>query len=100
MDHTNCSHCRAPLPAPRSRLLGALVLGLAYLVLFAFGLVYACMGPLGLMFLPFFLPGAIGAITGAHAYASADESCPACGKLIELEAESIAPRPGTLLAQT
>jgi hypothetical protein len=100
MDHTNCSHCRAPLPAPRSRLLGGLVLGLAYVVTFAFAFGYACLGPLGLMVLPFFLPGAIGAITCAHEYASAVESCPACEKVIERKAETIAPRPGTLVAQT
>jgi hypothetical protein len=100
MDHTECSHCRAPLPAPRSRLLGGLVLGLAYVVTFAFAFGYACLGPLGLMILPFFLPGAIGAITCAHTYASSGECCPACGKLIELQPKSVVPRPGTLVAQT
>jgi hypothetical protein len=77
-----------------------LVVGLAYVVTFAFALVYACLGPLGLTLLPFFLPGAIGAITCAHSYASSGEFCPACGKLIERKAETIVPRPGTLLAQT
>lgn len=100
MDHSNCSHCRAPLPAPRSRLLGGVVLTLAYVVSFAFAFIYACMGPLGLVFLPFFLPGAIGAITCAHAYASEGEACPACGKLIERETKSAVPRPSTLVAQT
>jgi hypothetical protein len=99
MDHTNCSHCRASLPAPRPPLLGGLVLGLAYVVSFAFAFIYACMGPLGLMVLPFFLPGAIAAITCAHAYADAGESCPACGKLIEREAKSMVPRPSTVVAR-
>lgn len=100
MDHAQCSHCRAPLPAPRSRLLGGLALGVAYVVSFAFAFIYACMGPVGLMVLPFFLPGTIAAITCAHTYADAGECCPACGKLVERKARSVVPRPGTLVAQT
>lgn len=99
----NCPHCRVPLPVPRSPLLGGLVLGVAYVVTFAFLFVYACMGPLGLVLLPFFLPGAIAGITCAHVYASEGECCPACGKLIEREtsqATSIAPPSGTLVAQS
>lgn len=99
MDHTNCSHCRTALPAPRSSLLRGFVLGVAYVVSFAFAFIYACMGPLGLMVLPFFLPGAIAAITCAHAYAGADESCPGCGKLVEREARSMIPRPSTVVAR-
>jgi hypothetical protein len=81
-------------------MLGGLVLGLAYVVTFAFAFIYACLGPLGLMVLPFFLPGAIAAITSAHSYASASELCPACGKLVEREATSFVPRPTTLVAQS
>lgn len=99
MDHTNCSHCRTALPAPRSSLLRGFVLGVAYVVSFAFAFIYACMGPLGLMVLPFFLPGAIAAITCAHAYADAGESCPGCGKPVEREARSMIPRPSTVVAR-
>jgi hypothetical protein len=99
MTHTNCTHCRAPLPAPRSALLRGSVLGLAYVVTFAFVFGYACTGPLGLMVLPFFLPGAIGAITAAHEFASVDGSCPDCGRLVEPEPESVAATPVAAVAR-
>ncbi len=80
---TNCPHCRAILPAPRSRLLTGLALIGAYTVSFAglFGM--ACLGPLNIPFLPFYLAAAIGGITAAHAYASEPFLCPACNKEIE-----------------
>jgi hypothetical protein len=90
MAHTNCPHCRAFVPPPRSRLRGAAVLTLAYVVTFAFAFVFTCMGPLGLLLLPFFLPGAISGITCAHSYADAGEWCPRCGKVIEY---TLIPRP-------
>jgi hypothetical protein len=70
-----------------------MVLGLAYVVAAAFALGYACLGPLGLMVLPFFLPGMIAGITCAHAYASSDEWCPGCGKLIERKPARVAVQP-------
>jgi hypothetical protein len=90
MAHTNCPHCRAYVPPPRSRLLAAGVLALAYTVTFAFSFIYCCMGPIGMMFLPFFLPGAIAGISCAHSYADSGEWCPACGKVIE---HTLIPRP-------
>jgi hypothetical protein len=85
--HQDCPHCRAPLPAPRSRALGRFVLVLAYTTMLAFSVVFACLGAVGLTLLPFFLPGAIACITSAHTFASEDALCPACGKLVEHEHE-------------
>jgi hypothetical protein len=100
MEHSNnCPHCRAFLPPRPSRLLRGSVLGLAYIVTFAFVFVYACMGPLGLMVLPFLLPGAIGGITCAHSYASTGEACPECGKLLERKPVSSAAHPIGAVAQ-
>ena len=90
MAHTNCPHCRAFVPPPRSRILGIGVLAFAYTLTFAFLFVFTCAGPLGLLFLPFLMPGAVCGITCAHSYADKGEWCPACGKVIE---HTLIPRP-------
>lgn len=94
---THCSHCRAVVPAPPSRLLAAIVLALAYTVTLAMGLVYACLGPVGFMFLPLLVPGGIGLITAAHGYASHEPTCPACG--VAITADTTAGLTGGLLPQ-
>lgn len=97
--HSHCPHCRAFLPAPRSRLLGGSVLALAYVVSMAMVFGYSLLGPIGFMILPIFLPGAIGGITAAHAYANPEDSCPKCGKFVERKPVRVVAHPIGVVAR-
>jgi hypothetical protein len=81
----NCPHCRASLPAPRSRLLGYLVVIGAWITVMAMVFGAILLGPAILMVIPFLFAGGASLITIAHAWAFDDWTCDACGKLIERE---------------
>ena len=85
--HT-CPRCRASLPAPRSRLLIALVLLFAYALTFAFGVALSCLGPAGIGVLPIYVLGAIGLITSAHTFADGVVECEGCGAIVEADDRS------------
>ncbi len=83
MCHQYCPHCHASLPAPRSRLLGWLVVGLAWTVTLTmvFG---AILTGFFIMFLfPFLFAGGASLVTTAHAWAFQDRICDACGKVVD-----------------
>jgi hypothetical protein len=80
----NCPHCRASLPAPRSRLLGSLVVGLAWTVVMAMVFGALLIGPFIMLIIPFLFAAGVSLITVAHEWAFPDWTCAACGKLIEV----------------
>jgi hypothetical protein len=77
-----CPHCRASLPAPRSRLLAGLVVGATWTVAMAMVFGGILLGPIILFVLPFLFAGGISMIVAAHAWAFEEPTCNACGKLV------------------
>ncbi|MFV8755599.1 hypothetical protein ACNOYE_34040 [Nannocystaceae bacterium ST9] len=82
----HCSHCRASLFAPRSRSLGALVVGVAWTLAMTMVFIGILTGPIIIFLLPMLVPAGVSMITTAHEWAFADWTCDACGKLVEVEA--------------
>lgn len=83
MHPNHCPHCRASLPAPRSRTLSVLALSLAWVGAMTMVFVGILTGPIIIFLLPFLVPGGIAMVTAAHQYAFAEHECEACGKLVE-----------------
>ncbi len=81
----NCPHCTASLPAPRSRLLGTLLVGLAWTTAMTMVFGGILLGPAIILVLPLLFPAGVSMITAAHARAFEDATCDACGKLVEVE---------------
>lgn len=91
MSHPHyCPHCRASLPAPRSRLLGRLLVGVAWTLAMALVFGGILLGPIIIFILPFLFAGGFSMITAAHEWAFDDWTCDACGKLVEIEAAPVA----------
>lgn len=84
--HDHCPHCRATLPPPRSRLLGALLVGTAWIIAMAMVWGGVLLGPAVIAILPLLFAGGMSIITVAHSWAFADRICDACGKLVEAPA--------------
>lgn len=83
MHPSHCPHCRASLPAPRSRTLSVLALSLAWVGAMTMVFIGILTGPIIIFLLPFLVPGGISMVTAAHQYAFAEHECEACGKLVE-----------------
>lgn len=84
MSHpANCPHCRASLPAPHSRILGVLAVGLAWTIAMTMVFVGILTGPFIIFLLPALVPAGMSMISVAHGWAFAERDCQACGKLVE-----------------
>ncbi len=84
MPTPTCPHCRASLPAPRSRLVGALVVGVAWILAMTMVFIGILTGPIIIVLLPMLVPSGISMITAAQTWAFEDWTCDGCGKLVEL----------------